>query len=728
MTATTRKYNPGFLTDEELIAGFCARTSEYESIVETLRECTTPSNQHLLVIGPRGSGKTTLLLRVAAKLRRDTDISSRLLPVVFAEESYHVSTCGEFWLECLSRLAEQVCHQHEIDLERSWNDLRKTTDDDTLALRCLGAVLDLADLENKRLVLIVENLNMMFADMMDPNAGWRLRKTLQTEPRIVFLGSATSRFDEIDHRDKALYDLFHVHFLQPLTTQECAVLWGNVSGKEPEQDKIRPLQILTGGSPRLLAIIAQFGAAMSFHELMSDLLALVDEHTEYFKSHLESLPAQERRVYLALAEAWEPATTREVADRARIGTNKCSAWLKRLVDRGSVLATGGTARRKLYYLTERMYNIYYLLRRKGGTSGLVEALVQFMASFYSQTELRNIRDRIAHESVTPASESYPYLQDALETLTNRLEQTDNEPVESPGTHDRTLSLPDAGEPMPRETAAMTRFNRAVALGKLGRKEEELSAYNDVVDRFGEDSSPSVLEVVVRSLVNNGIVLGQMGRSEEELEAYDEVVNRFDDGHSPVSSEGIAKAMCLKGGVLENLEREDEALATYEEVVNRFGKEESPALVQISADALLGKAEIELTRDCFDAAIATAAQALDLCGPDVPHVVILGHGVRAVATLKIGDEVAAERDVVAMLAALPEIAWLPKICLEALMRLHLRIGPERTLPLIQSPTLTNLLYPLAVVVMREVGLEPRVAPEVEEVADDIRLRLDQMRHG
>ena len=60
----------------------------------------------------------------------------------------------------------------------------------------------------KRLVLMVENLNMMLGDMMDRDAGWRLRKTLQTEPRIILLGSAISRFAEIDRPDLSLYDLF----------------------------------------------------------------------------------------------------------------------------------------------------------------------------------------------------------------------------------------------------------------------------------------------------------------------------------------------------------------------------------------------------------------------------------------------------------------------------------------------------------------------------------------
>ena len=60
-----------------------------------------------------------------------------------------------------------------------------------------GTILDFADRHAKRLVVVVENLNMLFADIADPDAGWRLRHTLQTEPRIVLLGSATSRFDEI---------------------------------------------------------------------------------------------------------------------------------------------------------------------------------------------------------------------------------------------------------------------------------------------------------------------------------------------------------------------------------------------------------------------------------------------------------------------------------------------------------------------------------------------------
>ena len=265
MSVPARKYNPGFLTDEELVASFCVRTTEFGLLVEALRECVGNSNAHQLVIGPRGSGKTSLLLRVAAEIRRDPGLAAGFFPVVFAEESYEVATAGEFWLACLTHLAAQAPRQADgVDLERTVAELREVRDDRALGERCLGALLDFADREERRLVLLAENLDMLFRDMRDADAGWRLRKVLQTEPRIVVVASAISRFDEIDHPDHALYDLFRIRVLRRLDTAECAALWASVAGRPARAETIRSLEILTGGSPRLIAIVARFGGRARF--------------------------------------------------------------------------------------------------------------------------------------------------------------------------------------------------------------------------------------------------------------------------------------------------------------------------------------------------------------------------------------------------------------------------------------------------------------------------------
>ena len=614
----TRKYNPGFLTDDELVASFCVRTSEFESIVEMLRECTGSSNPHQIVIGPRGSGKTSLLLRVAAEVRRDAGLSSAFFPVVFAEESYEVATAGEFWLECLSLLADQAPPREDgPDMHLTVEDLRALRDDRTLGERCLAALLDFSDREGKRLVLMVENLNMMFRDMADSReAGWRLRKTLQTEARIVLLASATSRFDAIDRPDHALYDLFRTLTLRPLDTNECAVLWEAVSGQRHPPETIRSLEILTGGSPRLLAIVARFGAGMSFRELMADLLNLVDDHTEYFKSHLESLPAQERRVYLALADLWKPAFTKEIADRARLETSKCSAQLTRLVERGAVQVAGGTARRKQYYLSERLYNIYYLLRRNRGPDRLIEALIRFMASYYSPDELKDIGTRIAREAQGFDPEMRSLHQSAfaqlmeLPTLAGYREElramapanfakvpyrisapTDEAGTEAMGVeqdHRSAARLHGATDAPPEVIAARALFGKAVALGDQNRVENALATFHELVHRFGESETPALRELVAMALFNKGVTLGALDRPEDELTACDEVVRRFGESETPALRELVAMALVNKGATLGMLDRSEDALTACDEVLRRFGESETPTLLEPVARALVNK--------------------------------------------------------------------------------------------------------------------------------------------
>ena len=96
------KYNPGFQNDEQLVHSFVVRQGYLDLIVEALQENNGPSNKHVLVVGPRGSGKTTLVRRVVAEVHLNPGLNSAWYPIVFAEESYQVSTPGEFWL--ISRL------------------------------------------------------------------------------------------------------------------------------------------------------------------------------------------------------------------------------------------------------------------------------------------------------------------------------------------------------------------------------------------------------------------------------------------------------------------------------------------------------------------------------------------------------------------------------------------------------------------------------------------------
>ncbi len=571
----TRKYNPAFLSADELVKTFCVRSRELRSISETIRACSSTSNVHMLVVGPRGSGKTTLLLRVATEVRRDHDLSRRFFPIVFAEESYNVSTCGEFWLEAFYRLTQELPRGvGGADYGRLYDEFRKISDEPTLTNRCLGELLRFAHQEGKRLVLFVENANSIFANAKSTDMGWQLRHTLQTEPQILLIASATNRFDAIDAPSEALFGFFQVRRLKPLNEHEAADLWEGTSGVRPQRPTIRSIQILTGGNPRLISIIAQLGADLSFADLMNSLLALVDDHTEYFRSTLEALPSQERIVFLALAGLWKPATTREIADRARLTTNQCSGQLKRLEERGAVSVAGGSPRRKQYYLTERLFNIYYLLRLQGGAGDLVRALVRFMQAYYSLPQLVQAAAQIAQATKSQDAISCQIARQTPALLTAAA------PRDMQGLFP---SLPELVAPSDSSRIAASESRGPAGKGTSLRElaaeatqlygNRELAATirkcDEILVRFGTNTDPAVQDQVGALLLNKGVALFELDQVEQAIEVFDDVERRLSSYTFNEALEKRAQARCFKGMVLEKTSLLSEALDSFDSVLQRF---------------------------------------------------------------------------------------------------------------------------------------------------------------
>ena len=250
----------------------------------------------------------------------------------------------------------------------------------------------------KRIVLVVENLNMLISEQLTNHSDWDLRHTLINEPRLMLLGTATAHFDEIKNIDKAWFELFSIYELKPLTLEECQSLWKNLVGVQLSDIEIQPIKILTGGNPRLVRIFASFAINRSLSELLEQLVQLIDEHTEYFKSQLESLAPTERKVFTTLLDIWDPAGAKDVAKMARLDVNKTSALLNRLVEKGAVQVIEQQGRRKFYQASERLYNIYYLMRRRGHPANRVRAVVSIIIQLFKGERLVQITKLIANES------------------------------------------------------------------------------------------------------------------------------------------------------------------------------------------------------------------------------------------------------------------------------------------------------------------------------------------
>ena len=401
------KFNPGFQTDEESISNFIVRRYEYEAVIDALTfAATSPSNvPRLLVAAPRGAGKTTLCRRVAAETRLSATLSGAWQAIFLAEESYAVTTPGEFFLECLFQLKDQVQSEY---LNQDYVQATGARSEEELIELTLGTLRNFARVAGKRLLVIVENFHMILNDQIQDSKSSGAKGLIDAlDDGTLFAVLATSVTQASGDDATPLPQHYRRIELLPLSLGECRELWESLTGIEVKEERLRPLQILTGGSPRLLHILAEFMQTPSLHELMANLNYLIDQNTEYFKSQLDTLPALERKVFATLLDMWDPSTARQVADAARVNTNTASAMLARLTDRGTVIKEPGPGRTAIYYAAERLFNIYYLMRRRSHPSNRVRALVAFMMAYYDRDELVDTTALLMREAcdIEPARRS-----------------------------------------------------------------------------------------------------------------------------------------------------------------------------------------------------------------------------------------------------------------------------------------------------------------------------------
>ena len=226
--------------------------------------------------------------------------------------------------------------------------------------------------------------------------------------------------------------------------------------------------------------------------------------------------------------------------------------------------------------------------------------------------------------------------------------------------------------------------------------------------------------------SRGVVLGELNQPQDALEAYDEVVRRFGESEAPVLLERVATALVDRGVVLGELDQPQDALEVYNEVVRRFGESDSPVLSVEVKEALLRRANIEIKNRQYEKAVETAGRVINRRHRGSPEQQLRGHVIRATALLAGGDRSACEHAVEAVLALLPELGFISREGIMALMGFSIDLGPQRMRDLIQTSPSAPLLLPLTTALERELGHEPRVAREVDEVAQDIQKTLATLK--
>lgn len=398
-------FNPGRLSDQEIEQSFITRIPFFELLFKKIiAEKAKSIPQHYLVIGQRGMGKTSLLFRIAAELRK-TPYNNNFIPLSFPEEQYNIDRLSKFWLNCLDALADALDKGKEnielINLDQEIGSLAKQNNIDAKLVYDVFA--KWIDKIGKRPVLLVDNLNLIFAKITIEEQH-QLRAILISNAAPILVGASATTIDETIQYGAPFYDAFQINYLKKLSFKESLEVLVNlakITGNEnfentiyTQKGRLEALYQLTGGTPRTLTMLFPLIQEGFSENIQTDLDALLDVVTPLYKAKFEELAPQLQVVMDAVALHWDPINLEQLRTLTQLDNAQLSPQLKRLVDVGwlqkldAYKAKGGA-----YELTERFFNIWYLMRRSSRRQKReLYCLTKFLESFYGK-ELNSIAQK-----------------------------------------------------------------------------------------------------------------------------------------------------------------------------------------------------------------------------------------------------------------------------------------------------------------------------------------------
>ena len=387
-----RIYNPAHLSPAELKATFVARQDTLSELIRVISEEDSDSpRQHMLLIGPRGIGKTMLGLRFLQAVTETPGIAEHWQPVAFHEENYEICSIADFWLSALQHLTRVTGDPRwqlaAIDLARNESSI------ESRAVYAFARLAEFSRVHEKKVLLFIENLDEIFEQIGDEQQIHALRATLIEHSTVLLVGTATSIFEKITDYEEPFYEFFRLFLLEGLKQEDTRKILETFTSAENipsmlrgirnDYGRIETIRRLTNGNPRLLVLACRLLVESPYCSALEDVQRLIDEQTPYFKSQIEKLPKQARKVFHFLATGWKPMLAREVATDAKLTSAHCSAQLKQLVRRGYAREIQLPHESRMRYeVIERFYNIYYLLRYSPTDYTRFESIVSFLEELF----------------------------------------------------------------------------------------------------------------------------------------------------------------------------------------------------------------------------------------------------------------------------------------------------------------------------------------------------------
>ena len=394
MSLVAHKYTPSEMSERELDATFAARGHTVDYLLKSLRDqMHSGTLSSFVVTGPRGAGKSTVIRMVALRLTRDPELSRAWLPVVFPEEQFGVASLRDFLAAILRELSTGGLSDAKAWLEK----VETESNDEQSQQLAVTGLREITRTARKRLVVFVENLNLLLEECLDDQMKGTLRRLLMTDPFMLLIGSSVHVFESLKSYDESFFNYFGPVPLDRLSAEQVFELLRRraefdgderfLSDFQEQRPKIRAIVHLAGGNPRLILMLYELLSQRQVTTIVQCLRRLVDELTPLLKDEMENLPPQQRKIVHALMEKGGTAQPTDLVERTRLPLNAITTQLKRLKDAQIVeLLGGGKGRAANYTVPDKLFSIWYQMRYLNQNRRRIELFVEVLRIWFEAEE------------------------------------------------------------------------------------------------------------------------------------------------------------------------------------------------------------------------------------------------------------------------------------------------------------------------------------------------------
>ena len=407
-------YNPQRQGAEVTKALFVVHQKQFDSL---LRSITTEKKgsrpQHYLIIGQRGMGKTTLLKRIEVELH-DEPYRKHFIPLLFPEEQYNLKNITTFWLNCLDALAnslevEKYSGEITTKIDNTVKELSKKTIE-TASEESFNFLMNTCRDLQRRPVLLIDNIELVFK-RLEKHGQHDLRSVLSENGAPIIIGGGVVRTSNVTDYGMPFYDFFQFETLAKLSYEEFVELLKNLATITHSDEIVfksirenaarqRALYGLTGGNPRITVMLFKFILKGFANDINTDLEALADEVTPLFKAKYEELSEQQQIVLDAIAMNWHPIPLNQISLATGYASEQLTTPLFRLRESGWLETTSADkVKGNAYSISERFFNIWFLMRCSRRHKEGVYCLSRFLECFYGKEELERISDNLLEQDI-----------------------------------------------------------------------------------------------------------------------------------------------------------------------------------------------------------------------------------------------------------------------------------------------------------------------------------------